>query len=723
LPHLLLVDDEAALLSTQAEVLERHGFTVTTAHTGDAAIRAVEADPNIRLVLMDIDLGLGMDGVEAARRILEIRALPIVFLTEHGDKETVDRAHTVPRYGYVLKSAGASLLVETITTAFELFAAQERGRQAEEKLEFDSLVLDQLHDRVTVTDLDGYITYVNQAEVDTFGIPKEQLVGRHVSYFGEDPDHGATQEEILRQTLSKGSWEGEVVNITASGRRVVFESRVQLVHDPEGTPIGLCGVSTDVTERVEREQELRKARADIETTLNSVGDAVIATDTDGTVTRMNPKAEELTGWTLNRARGRQLRDVFHIVNAITRERAPNPVEAVLATGVVQGLANHTKLIAASGVEYHIADSAAPILTPAGDLRGVVLVFRDVTDEYTVRERLRKREAHLSAAQALARLGSYEFDFDAGRVTASPEAHAIYGTPGNPLSVGEAQTIPLPEYRPVLDAALRELIRGEGPYDLEFRIRRANDGAVRDIHSVAEYDAETNTLLGTIQDITERKEKERRIVSLLADKDRLIKEVHHRTKNNLSTISSLLSLQASQSSVDAVAEALNDAKARVNAMQGIYGKLYNSDSYEEIDLAASLESLAADLVYAGSIGDSRVRLTTDLESVIVPTDVSIPVGLIVNELVTNALKYAFPNHTEGTIGISLHRVDDGSIEIVVEDDGVGFDENIDRGPSHGFGLQLVRAEVQQLDGELEIHSGPPTRFVVRIPEQPAPSGNG
>ncbi|MFO8057858.1 MAG: PAS domain S-box protein [bacterium] len=138
-------------------------------------------------------------------------------------------------------------------------------------------------------------------------------------------------------------------------------------------------------------QELRENEENLRITLNSIGDAVIATDTTGRVVRMNPIAERLTGWNLEQARGRPLVEVFHIINGRTREQVESPVQKVLDTGLVVGLGNHTVLISADGGEYQIADSGAPIRDEEGRINGVVLVFRDVTEDYRLQEDLQKNE--------------------------------------------------------------------------------------------------------------------------------------------------------------------------------------------------------------------------------------------------------------------------------------------------------------------------------------------
>jgi len=157
---------------------------------------------------------------------------------------------------------------------------------------------------------------------------------------------------------------------------------------------------TDHAARKAAEEEVRREKEHALVTLRSIGDAVIATDTEGRVTRMNVVAEQLTGWSQEEALGRKLDEVFDIIDAGTGRKSVNPVARVLESGKIVGLGNHTVLIARDGREYQVADSAAPILGPDGASLGVVLVFRDVTEEYALQEQL----AHeLTVKQALADL--------------------------------------------------------------------------------------------------------------------------------------------------------------------------------------------------------------------------------------------------------------------------------------------------------------------------------
>lgn len=164
--------------------------------------------------------------------------------------------------------------------------------------------------------------------------------------------------------------------------------------DHSGNPLRACGIHLDITGLKKKEKELQEKTESLRTTLNSIGDAVISTDLDGNVVRMNPIAEKLTGWDKNKALGKPTNEVFNIINAKTRKSIDNPVDKVFKEGKIVGLANHTVLISKDGREYQIADSAAPIRDESGKIKGAVLVFRDVTGKYRKEKELRESQYKL-----------------------------------------------------------------------------------------------------------------------------------------------------------------------------------------------------------------------------------------------------------------------------------------------------------------------------------------
>ncbi|NLC71673.1 MAG: PAS domain S-box protein [Desulfuromonadaceae bacterium] len=211
----------------------------------------------------------------------------------------------------------------------------------------------------------------------------------------------------------------------------------------------------DITPIKQAEDRLRESKDSYQATFNSIGDAVISTDAEGRITRMNPVAEKLTGWKEEEAAGKLLTDVFHIINAHTRQPAVNPVAKVLSNGRVFGLANHTTLINRKGVEYQIADSCAPIRDKRGEVTGTVLVFHDVTEVYNQQRRIAENEELLrTTIQALANpfavinANDYTIEManDAyGEAVAGKKCYAVSHQQSSPCG-GDQHPCPLVEVR-------------------------------------------------------------------------------------------------------------------------------------------------------------------------------------------------------------------------------------------------------------------------------------
>ncbi len=171
----------------------------------------------------------------------------------------------------------------------------------------------------------------------------------------------------------------ETMRVARDGRQLAISLTVSPIRDAAGKVVGASKIARDITEKKRAEDALAEQKEWLQTTLESIGDAVIATDARGEIVFINAVAEHLTGWRREDVHGKACTEVFHIVNEVTRRPAENPVQRVLKEGVVIGLANHTLLIAADGTERLIDDSAAPISRRDARIVGTVLVFRDVTE--------------------------------------------------------------------------------------------------------------------------------------------------------------------------------------------------------------------------------------------------------------------------------------------------------------------------------------------------------
>jgi diguanylate cyclase (GGDEF)-like protein/PAS domain S-box-containing protein len=285
----------------------------------------------------------------------------------------------------------------------------------------------------------------------------------------------------------------------------------------------MMSIVIDITQRKRAEEQLRSSEENLSITLQSIGDAVIATDAEGLITRMNATAERLTAWPLQVARGRPLKDVFNIINAKTRERVLHPVELVIQHGQVVGLANDTTLIARDGTEYHISDSAAPIRDASGGIVGIVLVFSDVSERYKAIEDLRSADERFRRTFKLIP-HSVTIQNKAGvLLDCSDEFCRSTGYSREEIVGHDIQDLNLwvePEKR---FAMREELFRNGQVDDFEFQLRR-RDGEIRNIEFSARYltNEQEPMLLAVAHDITKRKHAE----ALLHQNERFIATLAH-----------------------------------------------------------------------------------------------------------------------------------------------------------------------------------------------------
>jgi PAS domain S-box-containing protein len=264
----------------------------------------------------------------------------------------------------------------------------------------------------------------------------------------------------------------------------------------------------DITERKQAEEALRESEETLRATLHSIGDAVISTDMDGLVVGMNPVAESLTGWNDEDATGQPLETVFRIINEQTRQPVESPVINVLRSGKIVGLANHTLLIARDGREIPIADSGAPVRNEAGDITGVVLVFRDQTQERAAREALEANYALLQIAGETARFGGWSVDLENNVCTWSDAVADIHEVPrGFAPKVEDGINFYAPEWQDKITQVFSACAENGIPYDEEMKIitRKGKRVWVRtNCKAVRNEEGKIIKVQGSFQDITERK---------------------------------------------------------------------------------------------------------------------------------------------------------------------------------------------------------------------------
>ncbi|MEO5358937.1 MAG: response regulator [Nitrospirota bacterium] len=219
-----------------------------------------------------------------------------------------------------------------------------------------------------------------------------------------------------------------------------------------------------------------------------------------------------------------------------------------------------------------------------------------------------------------------------------------------------------------------------------------------------------------KEIAERTNAEKLAMRSLKDKEVLLREIHHRVKNNLQIVSSLLELQTKYIKDPETLEMFKDSQNRLKTMALLHEKLYQSDNMAEIDFAKYLTNLLDHLYRSYCVDTSRIFMNTDIENATIGLDTAVPCGLIINELVSNSLKHAFKGGQRGRLSVSLHKFDDGRFKLTVSDTGIGFPEGIDLKNSKTLGLRLVNAlTVEQLEGTLEFNSNNGASFWIVFKE--------
>jgi PAS domain S-box-containing protein len=215
------------------------------------------------------------------------------------------------------------------------------------------------------------------------------------------------------------------------------------------------------------------------------------------------------------------------------------------------------------------------------------------------------------------------------------------------------------------------------------------------------------------DITERKQAEEELLASLKEKEILLREVHHRVKNNMQVMISLLGLQTTYVSDPKMLEMLRESQNRVRSMAIVHEELYQSDNLARINFAGYVSRLASSLLYMYQ-SNPQIKLELEIGDVSLGVDTAIPCGLIINELITNALKYAFPQNREGSIWVKMAGASEGNWKLAVVDDGIGFPAHLDFHHTETLGLQLVNILTAQLDGVLELDASKGTTVTILFP---------
>ena len=363
-----------------------------------------------------------------------------------------------------------------------------------------------------------------------------------------------------------------------------------------------------------------------------------------------------------------------------------------------------------GSEFPVEIGLNPIETEDGTM--VLSAIVDISDRKRLEERFRRVVESSPSAMVMIRAnGEIEM--------VNAQAEIVFGYPRSEL-LGQPVEMLVPErfrtHHPRLRGAFfrapqsRPMGAGRDLYGLR------KDGSEFPVEiGLNPIETEDGTMvLSAIVDISDRKHREDRIQAALKEKDVLLGEVHHRVKNNLQVIHSLLDLQSSKIADVAALRLLRESQNRIKSMALIHQTLYESRDFGRVDFNNFLGNLVPVLVSSYSAHPGQIQLLINAAEVSLPINAAIPCGLIVNELISNALKHAFPGGRHGQVKIDVARELDDDIVLSVSDDGVGIPADLDLANATTLGLQLITLLAEQLGGAMTMYRSNPTRFLMRFP---------
>ncbi len=839
---LLLVEDDRLVAITTQKTLERFGYSVLTTSNGEAAVELSIERPEIALVLMDIDLGPGIDGTETARRILELRELPVVFLTSHAEQEYVERVEQITRYGYVLKGSGEFVLSQSIKMAFQLFDAHIQEQQREQRL---TNLIEGAPVGIFQTTSDGKFRQANSEMARMLGFQSPEVLLKFYSDLGRqlyaDPNR---RNELLRLLRENGSVRDfSVEAYRATGETARFRITAQVLDENHEIDGGLLfgGYVVDDTERHHAEIELSETDERYQSIIQLSQELMTRSDEDGRWVLLNNEAAWFYGEPEERLLGRRPSELAHPEDR-PKENAAWRYMAATGQPVHRLETRHWTPRGWRKVQWN----CAPLLDADGEFAGHQATGRDVTDLVKPASRIDSDFRKWRELFEQATVGIILADTKHNIIDANPHAASILGYSREELSHLNARDLIHPEdfARLPPDENLKTMENTNAIVQRERRYRR-RDGTYLDVlvsmqplrevgyafshvlmfhdisarkrledrlrtseamfRSIAEnafdifvlldargtiiyanpalsfhlgctleelkaknalrlidhrdreraYEAFANLSRGRLpfrlpllrlpttdrgpawfdsraailqdspedprrilvisRDVTQQKQTEDRIKALLRQKEILLKEVHHRVKNHMSTIVGLLTHQSELITDTVAREALQDAAGRAQSMMVLYDRLYRSQDHGALSIRAYLEPLVNETVQLVQTGDS-ITATAEIAEFQLDTKTLAALGIIVTELITNSINHAFAGGASGRITLRVERQAQAAT-MVYADNGTPRPLSRNDRSGSGFGLQLIEMLVDQIGGSYTVHRGDGTTYRVQFPTNP------
>jgi PAS domain S-box-containing protein len=579
-------------------------------------------------------------------------------------------------------------------------ATQKQLKGAER---FSKYIIDSSIDMILAGDIYGGITEVNHAALRRFGYAMPELKGKSPLLLYADP---AEYEKVFQSLEQTGVFRGEIRNITKDGEEFTSMLSASLIKNAEGYVVGAMGVSRDITEQKKADRKLLEQSSMINTIFNGTSNTLIWTfDTEFRLQSYNQNFRKL----MKNRFGIKVEKGMNIVKIargliVKNENFQAMMDNYSASLSGKSIEFEGPLRDTKGKTIWLEVFLSPVKIGDEELKEVVALAHDITEKKLVEKRLLINDQRMKAM-----------------IEAIPDTILRVDNQGHILGgrfVSDKGAIDVFERTPLGDlfrqetsARFMEMIQDAVTMDVNRSIEFNYTHGAADLIMEARFSPiNESEALVIVRDITQEKLSEDQIKESLREKEILLKEVHHRVKNNLQIISSILNLQSSYVRDENTLDILKESQNRIKSMSFIHESLYQNKNFSNILFSDYLRNLAENLVRSYQFTNKPVDLEFDIESVELNLDQAIPCGLIMNELITNSLKYAFRDTRNPAIRIMLHNRGQ-CVFLKVSDNGVGLPAGLDFRNTESLGLQLVVTLVEQLDGKIELENIAGTSYLI------------
>ena len=650
---------------------------------------------------------------EDINKVLQGKKVPYSEVTMVGADETERAVGLQMTLSFFDQQPAVQITASDLSTRMELVRQQMRASSAEEanellKIEidqhkrtqnqlreserFNSSIIESSIDMIIAFDNDGKIIQFNHAASVEFGLTIEDAKELHASQFLHNPKNFKAISESLNEA---GYYAGEVTGVRSTGEAFQMLISIAVLHGSEEEQKGFVLVGRDVTDIHVAEMELRRSEERYRDILESASDLVFSINGKGYFTYANPSFYKTLGYT-----GENLETV-HISDILGQDET-NDDWADTITGSSQEIQFRSKL----GQELRVIGGGSKQINGNNELLGVRCIYLDVSEVRAHQKDARRKSAKL---ESIFNSSRYILMFTINRqLEVTSMNNNVQGmlnqqfgfetSLGSPIiALLKNQTSPQ-RYKNQFQFFQRAFQGVQQQFELPLVDKNGDEVWYQMFVNPVSYGDDHEELSCIAYEITDRKEIDQQIRSTLKEKEILLQEVHHRVKNNLQVISSMLNLQRRFIDDPKMLDILEESQNRISTMSFIHESLYQNSDFSSIGFAEYLKRLTQNLIHSYSRVSANVELTCVLDDVQINLKQAIPCGLIVNELVSNALKYAFPGKRGGTIELRVEEKGQ-DIEIEVSDNGVGLPDDFDFETNESLGVYLVQALTDQLDGSL------------------------